>query len=160
VQKRSIFIPFLALAIGAFLLYKLPRYPKSADNIQAASAAESELDSLDVIVDKALQGIQSGQGNPMEYIMAIREVLAKNPDHLKANFTLGALSYSTGQYERAVERMKRVLEISPETEEAYKLLADSYSQLAFPDSAAQIAAKYLSKFPNGQFADELKVLTR
>lgn len=150
------YIALLAMVVGTFLIYRLPRYPKPAKTTQTASAELNDNDSLDVIVEQALQGIQSGQGNPMEYIGKIREVLEKNPDHLKANFTLGAMAYSTGQFERAVERLKKVLEISPDAEEAYKLLADSYAQLAQPDSAALVASKYLSKFPEGKFATELK----
>ncbi|MFN3952673.1 MAG: tetratricopeptide repeat protein [Thermaurantimonas sp.] len=113
-------------------------------------------DSLDAVVDKALLELQNPQGSPMESIMAIRQVLEIDPNHLKANFTLGALSFSTGQYERAIERMSKVVEIAPETEEAYKILVESYNNLGRVDSAESTVRAYMSRFPEGQFIQEFQ----
>lgn len=118
-----------------------------------AQVSESS-DSLDALVEKALIELQKGENSPMESIMAIRRVLEIDPNHLKANFTLGALSFSTGQYQRAVERMKKVLEIDPDTEEAYKILAESYKNSGMIDSARFTIRNYKSRFPEGKFVQD------
>lgn len=155
--QRNLLISLLIVGLLSGLLYLAPRYPKPENLHESGNGVEvSSVDSLDLIVETALMELQSGQGSPMESIMSIRKVLETNPNHLKANFTLGALSYSTGQYERAIERMKKVLEIAPDTEEAYKILTDSYKNLGKTDSAEMIIRDYLARFPDGQFAQELK----
>ncbi|GCD78477.1 hypothetical protein JCM31826_19590 [Thermaurantimonas aggregans] len=155
--KKNLLISFTVVLLASALLYLAPRYPAtektSSDNQNQAS---TKTDSLDAIVDQALVNLQKGEGSPMESIMAIRRVLETDPNHLKANFTLGALSFSTGQYDRAVERMNKVLEIAPDTEEAYKILADALHKSGKSDSAETVIKTYLAKFPEGQFVQDFK----
>ena len=154
---RNLLYSILFVLLAAMLIYLAPRYPASGFAASKNEVQKTEItDSLDAVVEKALIEIQNPQGSPMQSIMAIRQVLEVNPNHLKANFTLGALSFSTGQFERAVERMKKVIEIAPETEEAYKILADSYMRLGMIDSAEATKRGYISRFPEGQFVQEFE----
>lgn len=155
--KKNLLISLAVVFAASALLYLAPRYPskeKTTSDVQAQALAET--DSLDAIVDQALVNLQKGEGSPMESIMAIRKVLETDPNHLKANFTLGALSFSTGQYDRAIERMNKVLDIAPDTEEAYKILADALQKTGKSDSAKTVVNAYLARFPEGQFVQDFK----
>ncbi|MBX2964882.1 MAG: tetratricopeptide repeat protein [Cyclobacteriaceae bacterium] len=51
--------------------------------------------------------------NPMQGITLLREVLAEDPKNESALFNLGMLSIQSGQYDRAVERLKELIEVNP-----------------------------------------------
>jgi tetratricopeptide (TPR) repeat protein len=51
--------------------------------------------------------------SPMQGIMMLREVLAKDPDNQLALFNMGMLSIQSGQYDRAVERLEQLVKINP-----------------------------------------------
>lgn len=68
-----------------------------------------------------------GTSNPMKGIMLLREVVTKNPAHENAQFNLGILSVRSGQYEKAIERFQRVLEINPERKEMYFMIGKAYA---------------------------------
>ena len=55
-------------------------------------------------------------GNPqysMQGIQTLLGLLKTNPDHLLANYHLGLFSIQTRQYDKALDRFERVLEIDP-----------------------------------------------
>ncbi|MGC3948189.1 MAG: tetratricopeptide repeat protein [Chryseolinea sp.] len=51
-----------------------------------------------------------------------REVIAENPRHEPALFNMGMLSIQSGQYERAVERLKELLKVNPNHTQGHLLL--------------------------------------
>lgn len=78
-----------------------------------------------------------GTSSPMQGILLLREVVAKNPGHEMAQFNLGILSVKSGQYDKAVERFQKVLEINPSNNEARFLLGRTYSALGKKDLALE-----------------------
>lgn len=66
--------------------------------------------------------------NPMQGIQLLLSVVAKEPKNLNANLNLGLFSMKSGQFEKAINRFKTVLE-TKETPEAYFYLASSYENL-------------------------------
>ncbi len=130
---------FLSLVIAAalgitFLIWKgASRVPKQGELAEQASTEVN--DDSDLIIEKALLLLQSGEGSPMEAIGMIRGILEKNPEHIKANLTLGSLSFSTGQYDRAIQRMRVVNSVQPDNQDAILILADSYAAMKNLDSA-------------------------
>ncbi len=65
-------------------------------------------------------------GNPMQGIMTIQSVLNKDSNNLNAQIALGKLSIRSNQFEKAIYRFNRVLQIEPTYYKAYLLLAQSY----------------------------------
>lgn len=65
----------------------------------------------------------SNTGEPMKGIGILREVAERNPDFLDAQLTLANFSITSGQYDKAIERMESVLERHPEEPKALFLLA-------------------------------------
>ncbi len=65
-------------------------------------------------------------GEPMKGIGILREVAEKNPEFLDAQLTLANFSIKSGQFDKAIERMDKVLERTPNEPKALFLLAVSY----------------------------------
>jgi tetratricopeptide (TPR) repeat protein len=80
--------------------------------------------------------------NPMKGIMMLRDVVAENPNHENAQLNLGYLSVKSGQYEKALERFDKVLEINPQHIEAYLLKAQVYVQMNDKQKAIDTFEQY------------------
>lgn len=70
----------------------------------------------------------SGASSPMEGIMKIREVAEKDTTNMYAQFMLGYGAMMTGQFEKAIDRLKKVANAEPENTEAIFLLAEAYER--------------------------------
>jgi Tfp pilus assembly protein PilF len=55
---------------------------------------------------------------PMQGILMLREVIAKEPEFEPALFNLGILSIRSNQFGKAVERFKQILKINPANSKA------------------------------------------
>ena len=66
--------------------------------------------------------------NPMEGVKLIREVAEKDPENMYAQFTLGLAAMISGQSDRAIERLTKVVAHEPRNEEAHLLLAEAYEK--------------------------------
>jgi cytochrome c-type biogenesis protein CcmH/NrfG len=84
-----------------------------------------EMSDLDKEVADGLKIINSG-GSPMKGILKIRAVLDKDPNHLGALRQLGFMSMQTNQFEKAVERFSKIVEINPNESNAYFMLGKAY----------------------------------
>lgn len=118
-KKPQYIIAFIGLAL-TIVLYLLPKTQEER-KVNAASP-------LDLKVKEAVQIVQSGE-NPMQGIALLREVLVEDPNHMEATYTLGMLSMQSNQFEKAVERFKRVLELDPKRHEVWQLIGQAYEGL-------------------------------
>lgn len=84
----------------------------------------------------------TGGGNPMAGIALLQEVVAKEPKNINANKTLGLFSLQSRQFDKAIERFKTVVELSPDAE-SYFYLATGYENIGLKNEA--IAAFQKSK---------------
>jgi outer membrane protein len=64
--------------------------------------------------------------NPMQGIMLLREVIATDPKNELALFNLGLLSIRSGQYDKAIERFRQVIQINPEHMQGHYYLGVCY----------------------------------
>lgn len=78
-----------------------------------------------------------GTAEPMKGIMMLREVINAEPEHENANLNLGFLSMKSGQFEKATERFKKVLEINPARIDMYVYLGEAYVRLGQNDKAIE-----------------------
>jgi len=67
-------------------------------------------------------------GAPMEGIMKIREVVARDSSNMFAQFMLGYGGLISGQFDKAAERFEKVVSAEPWNKEAIFLLAESYER--------------------------------
>lgn len=66
--------------------------------------------------------------NPMQGILAIREVVEKNPDNLYGQMMLGIGGIRSGQFDRAIERFTLVVNKQPDNMEAVLYLSEAYER--------------------------------
>jgi tetratricopeptide (TPR) repeat protein len=85
-------------------------------------------------------------GGPEETMKGIQQLLAvvrKDSNNMKAQMMLGVGGYVSGQYDKAVERLQKVVLAQPDNIEAIAFLADTYA--AKGDKAAAIKWYRISK---------------
>lgn len=66
---------------------------------------------------------------PMQGILMVREVADRDPANTYAQYTLGIGSLLSGQLDKAIERLLKVVQYEPANADAVLLLADTYEQL-------------------------------
>ncbi len=69
-------------------------------------------------------------GDPQQTMKGIQELLSvvrKDSSNMKAQFVLGVGGFVSGQYDKAIERFKKVVTAQPENVEAIAFLADTYA---------------------------------
>lgn len=70
----------------------------------------------------------TGTSSPMEGILKIREVAQKDSTNMYAQFMLGYGGMLTGQFDKAIDRLNRVVKNQPANLEALFLLAEAYER--------------------------------
>ena len=76
------------------------------------------------------------QDNPMKGILLLINLNKENPDNPLVLTNLGRLAIQTGQFEKAVQRLERAVEIEPDNRNANCLLAQVYSETGSQEKAA------------------------
>jgi tetratricopeptide (TPR) repeat protein len=82
-----------------------------------------------------------GGAAPMSGVTILREMVAKDPNHIPANLMLGRLSIQSGQFDKAVARLEHVLELEPKNREALYYLAEAYKGKGEKDKAVATLRK-------------------
>jgi len=104
----------------------------------------------------------SGASSPMEGIMKIREVAERDSTNLYAQFMLGYGAMMTGQFDRAIDRLKKVSTAEPENTEAIFLLAEAYERAGNKTDAVKWYRIGKSKVTNPQLQqaidEKIKIL--
>lgn len=113
------------LAQPSFIINAVESYKKALQLVPNNLEAQTGLGIADV---------NGGAPSPMTGIGLLLGVVAKEPKNLKANLNLGLFSMKSGQFEKAVQRFKIVVEQKPEVE-PYFYLAESYKQLGMKPEA-------------------------
>ena len=76
----------------------------------------------------------TGTKNPMQGIQLLLGVVKLDPKNLKANMNLGMFSMKSGQFQKAIDRFKTVIEVNA-TPEAWFYLGTSYENLEMKSEA-------------------------
>jgi tetratricopeptide (TPR) repeat protein len=96
-------------------------------------ALELSPDDLDIKSKLAMTYVATS--NPMAGIKLLQEVIKESPDNQTALFNLGYLSMQSGQYNKAVDRFKKLTEVNPKHASGTFYLGLSYLQLGNKDKA-------------------------
>ena len=129
-MKRS---PFIAIILGlvlALYIYTSSVRPKRPSTKKELPISEQ--------IQVALSNIQDAE-NPqsqMKGILQMRSLSEKYPDNADLQWNMGLFSIQSGQYEKAVARFEKVINIDAQRLDAYMQLATSY--LALQDTSAAI----------------------
>ena len=93
--------------------------------------------------------------NPMEGIAAIREVVQRDPGNLFGHLILGLGGVKSGQFDRAIEHFKIIVEKQPDNLEAVLNLAETYDQKGDKQDAIKWYKLVKGKIPNPEAQKEL-----
>jgi tetratricopeptide (TPR) repeat protein len=114
---------------------------------------------LDSTNSDALVGLGECQvdlsGSPMIGIGTIEGVLKKDSNNLNAQVALGKLSIRSGQFEKAIYRFNRVLQIDSTYKDAYIYLAQTYSELGNKGQEIANLKKYRIFAPDSAIRAEI-----
>lgn len=149
-------------AVVAVLLLSLaPRAPKEKPEAEMASGRVSEdpnsgstphtedagheaagPTSKDPEVNAILAELNSG-APPMETILKLRKLAEEHPENVEAQYHLGMFSWQTGQYDKSMERLKKVIALNPKGyPDAYAFLGQAYGTLDSIDKAIAAIETY------------------
>src|SRR5690554_5198866 len=125
--------PIIAIVVAGGLVVALSTSPRTAiapeedsemSQMDTSTASHSDIDAA---IQAAVEKINSGA--PMEGIMEIREIAETHPNDPRPQFYLGMFSIQSGQFDKAVARFERVLELDPNAVDAYRWLGESYASM-------------------------------
>jgi tetratricopeptide (TPR) repeat protein len=89
------------------------------------------------------KGRVGGPEETMKGIQQLLSVVRKDSNNMKAQMMLGVGGYVSGQYDKAIERLQKVIKAQPDNMEAVAFLADAYA--AKGDKAEAIKWYIISK---------------
>ena len=75
------------------------------------------------------------QDNPMKGILLLRELDAQNPENTAVNVQLARLAIKTGQFEKAIGRLEKIIVKEPKARKVVCLLAEAYHGANNPKAA-------------------------
>lgn len=93
---------------------------------------------------------------PMQGILMLREVIAQDPHNELALYNLGQLSMQSGQFGKAAERFKQILNNNPNNEQAMFLLAASQAELGKKEEAKTLLDNLTKKTKNPQMLEAVQ----
>jgi Tfp pilus assembly protein PilF len=121
-SKAKLVLSFAIVVLIFVGVYFAPKLPSK-------TLAKKENIELDIKVNKATALVEGE--NPMEGIMLLREVLKEDSTHLLANWQMGLFSIQSKQYDKAIERFKKVVafDVDKQFPDAQLMLARTYITL-------------------------------
>ena len=138
-MKRS---PFIAIILGlvlALYIYTSSVRPKRPSIKKELSITEQ--------IQAALSNIQDAD-NPqsqMKGILQMRSLSEKYPENADLQWNMGLFSIQSGQYEKAVARFEKVINIDAQRLDAYMQLAMSYLALQDTSAATDVLISLIDK---------------
>ncbi len=75
------------------------------------------------------------QDNPMKGILLLRDLEKDNPENVAVNIQLARLAIKTGQFDKAIARLEKIIGAEPTNKKAACLLADAYNSTQNPKAA-------------------------
>lgn len=134
--KRPQLLALVGALVVVVLLVVMPRTPsgKQAAEVKAMSPAEVKMAEAVALVQ--------GQ-DPMRGIMMLREVVEEDPNNAEAHWHLGLFSIQSGQYEKALDRFRKVRDLDEAGfPDVWFYLGRTYATLDSTDQAIACLKKY------------------
>ena len=138
-MKRSPFIAIVLSLVLALYIYTSSVTPKRP-------SVKKEL-SINEQIQAALSNIQDSD-NPqsqMKGILQMRSLSEKYPENANLQWNMGLFSIQSGQYEKAVTRFEKVINIDAQRLDAYMQLAMSYIALQDTSAATGVLISLIDK---------------
>ena len=96
-----------------------------------------------------------GTGETMKGVMLLREVTQKDSNHIAGNLLLGKLAIQSGQYDKAIKRLEKVLKLKEGDTEALYFLAEAYKGSGNKSKAIELFELCKKKVNRPEFSREI-----
>lgn len=136
--KKPQLLVLLAAVVVVVLLVLAPRTPSGKQHEIPATQA---MDPAQARMAEAVALVQ-GQ-DPMRGIMMLREIVEQQPGNAEAHWHLGLFSVQSGQYDKALERFKKVRDLDEVGfPDVWFYLGRTYATLDSTERAIECFTKY------------------
>lgn len=156
--KRQHWIMIAAAVAVVVVLALAPRTPSGPGGKNETSARVSEdpasgstpkaegagaaMVSSDPKVSAILGELAAG-GPPMQVIVKLRDLAEAEPGNVEAQYHLGLFSWQTNQYDKAMERFRKVIALDAKGyPDAYAYLGQAYASIDSMDKAVAVLETY------------------
>ena len=139
-MKRSPFIAIaLSLLLTVFIFYTSCVRPNKHSTKHELSITEQ--------IQVAISNIQDADNaeSQMKGILQMRSLSEKYPENADLHWNMGLFSIQSGQYEKAIARFEKVINIDAQRLDAYMQLAISYLALQDTSSATGVLISLIDK---------------
>jgi len=130
--------------------FEARRYTDSVMPASADQGAATERSVTDAPVGMSPMEVQARSlmaSNPEDAMTLWRQVVADEPDNLRAHFSLGLLHLESGDYPAAIAAFERVLERDPEMTDARFNLGFAYAKINQYDDATRHYERVAAEAP-------------
>jgi tetratricopeptide (TPR) repeat protein len=97
-----------------------------------------------------------GTNDPMKGIAMLKEIEKSDSNNINLQLNFAMFSEKSGQFEKAIQRYNKILQIDSTYIEAYLHLADAYENLNKKELAIRSLEKYLSLIDDATIRTEVK----
>jgi tetratricopeptide (TPR) repeat protein len=97
-------------------------------------AVDISPDTIDYKINLASALMEGGE-QTMQGVQMLLGIIEQHLDNIPANLILGRFGIVSGQYDKAVARLEKVVSLDPKNTEAYFYLAEAYNGLGRKDDA-------------------------
>ncbi|MES2565649.1 MAG: tetratricopeptide repeat protein [Bacteroidota bacterium] len=118
-------------------------------------AIEKDARNSDAKIQLAACFVEDGK-DPMKGIGLLREVEKTDSNNVKLQLTFAFFSVKSQQWDKAIKRFEKVLNIDPLYIEAYLHLADAYEQQGQKNKTIEMLEKYASVTEDAMAKQEVK----
>ncbi|MBL7964426.1 MAG: tetratricopeptide repeat protein [Flavobacteriales bacterium] len=142
-MKRTHWFLLGGAVIVLVLLALAPRTGAEAPEAGTATEAPAaQALSKDPRVAAILAKLETG-APPMPLILELRQLAEAEPENTEAHWNLGLMSWSTGQFDKAMDRFRTVIALDPDGyPDAYVFMARAFATLDSLDQARAAIATY------------------
>ena len=134
------------------LLYKgaINGYEKVLQIAPANLSAKTGLGTA-IVESSSLLGNQ-----PMKGISLLREVIQQDSNNIDANLQLGLFSVTSQQFDKAIERFKRILRIDSTRVDMYVYLGDTYTAMGNKPKAIESYENYKIRIKDSLIVNDIE----
>ena len=92
----------------------------------------------------------------MQGISMLLDIVKKDPNNADAQLMLGKFAMMSGQFEKAIERLEKVVYLRPQSNDALFLLAMAHQNLGHKDKAIELLEKCSKNEKNPELRKEIE----
>lgn len=119
---------------------------------------EMDADNVDASISLAttyLEGPQDGTNTPMQGVSILLGIVEKDPNNVRAQLILGRYGIVSGQFDKAIERLEKVVALDSNNTEAYFFLGEAHKGSGDKAKAIEYFEKCKTLVDDPQFKQQI-----